>query len=347
MTIDKFQFILLAVFALVTTGALTWPVRKLALRIGALDIPNVERKTQKSPVPYLGGVSIALGITFVTITSTFVSNRDGYLFDLLVSVLGPAIALGILGLVDDLKSLSPWPRLLAQTLVGIFVGVVIISNGTVGTPFSTQELNTLISILWVVIICNSINFFDNLDGAASGTVAIIALGTFVIAFAQGQELVAALSIVTAGSALGFLAWNKAPAKIYMGDAGALFLGVIVSVLTIRLDPGIFPQVQSLLIPLILLSVPFLDTAVSVSSRVLRGVSPLTGGRDHLSHRMIRAGISRPKSAFLLWGASVISSLVAILVYFYPGTLGIGVAALYFACWIAAFVLFIRTPSTGD
>jgi UDP-GlcNAc:undecaprenyl-phosphate GlcNAc-1-phosphate transferase len=347
VTISTLQFILLAISAVIVTGALTWPIRKLALRIGALDTPNLERKTQKAPVPYLGGVAIAIGIIVVTVTSTFVSNRDGYLFDLLVSVLGPAIALGILGLIDDLKSLSPWPRLLAQTLVGTFVGLIITSSGTVGTPFSTQELNTIVSIIWVVVICNSINFFDNLDGAASGTVAIIAFGIFVIALAQGQELVAALSIVTAGSALGFLAWNKAPAKIYMGDAGALFLGVVISVLTIRLDPGIFPQFQSLLIPLILLSVPFLDTAVSVTSRILRGVSPLMGGRDHLSHRLIRAGISRPKSAFLLWLGSAISSLVAIFIYFYPGTLGTGVAALYFACWIAAFHSFIRTSSIGD
>ena len=347
MTISNLQFSLLALFAFFTTGILTWPLRKLAIRIGAMDAPNIDRKDQKAPVPYLGGVAIALGISIVTITSSFVSKREGFLFDLLVSVLVPAIVLGFLGLVDDLKSLSPWPRLVMQSLIGTFVASMIILNGTVGTPFSTQGVNSIISIFWVVTLCNSINFFDNLDGAASGAVAIISLGIFAISMAQGQELVAALSVVTAGSSLGFLVWNKSPAKIYMGDAGALFLGVIVSILTIRLDPGIDPLWQSLVIPVVLLSIPLLDTSVSVTSRILRGVSPLTGGRDHLSHRLIRSGLTRTKSAFLLWGGTLVSALVAISIYSSPGVIGSRIAAAYLFCWIIAFFAFIRTASTGD
>jgi UDP-GlcNAc:undecaprenyl-phosphate/decaprenyl-phosphate GlcNAc-1-phosphate transferase len=129
-------------------------------------------------------------------------------------------------------------------------------------------LNTLVTIVWIVGICNSINFFDNLDGAASGAVAIAALGVFFIAFDRGQELVSALSIVTAGATIGFLMWNKSPAKIYMGDAGALFLGIIISVATIRLNPGITPTWHSLAIPVMLLAVPLLDTCVAVFSRLL-------------------------------------------------------------------------------
>ena len=347
MTITSLQFGLLALSAIITTGALTWPLRILAIRIGAMDIPNIERKDQKAPVPYLGGVAIGLGISIVTITSTFVSKREGFLFDLLISVLVPAIVLGSLGLVDDLKSLSPWPRLVMQSLVGTFVATMIILNGTVGTPFSTQGVNSVISIVWIVTLCNSINFFDNLDGAASGAVAIISSGVFIISMAQGQELVAALSVVTAGSSLGFLIWNKSPAKIYMGDAGSLFLGVIVSILTIRLDPGIDPLWQSLAIPVVLLSIPLLDTSVSVTSRILRGVSPLTGGRDHLSHRLIRSGLTRTKSALYLWGGTLASVLVAISIYSNPGNTGSRIAAVYLFCWVIAFFSFIRTPSTGE
>jgi len=338
---------MLAIFSFLSTGFLVWPLRKLAIRIGAMDVPNIARKEQKAPVPYLGGVAIAVGISIVTVTSTFVSKRDGFLIDLLISVLVPAIVLGSLGLMDDLKSLSPWPRLVVQSLVGTFLATIIVFNGTVGTPFSTQGVNSIISIFWVVTVCNSINFFDNLDGAASGAVAIISLGIFVISVAQGQELVAALSVVTSGSSIGFLVWNKSPAKIYMGDAGALFLGVIISVLTIRLDPGIDPLWQSLSIPVILLSIPLLDTSVSVTSRIIRGVSPLTGGRDHLSHRLIRGGFTRTKSAFLLWGATVVSILVSISIYFSPGVLGGRITVAYLFCWIIAFYSFIRTSSTGD
>ncbi len=155
-----------------------------------------------------------------------------------MTVLLPALALGVIGLFDDLRSLTPWPRLIAQTIIGTVVAFVIVENGTVGTPSSGGDLgadsgngswlNTLVTIIWIVGICNSINFFDNLDGAASGAVAIAALGVFVIAFDRGQELVSALSIVTAGATIGFLMWNKPPAKIYMGDAGALFLGILSS-----------------------------------------------------------------------------------------------------------------------
>jgi UDP-GlcNAc:undecaprenyl-phosphate GlcNAc-1-phosphate transferase len=202
----------------------------------------------------------------------------------------------------------------------------------------------VVTIFWIVGICNSINFFDNLDGAAAGAVAIAALGVFVIAFDRGQELVSALSVVTAGATIGFLMWNKSPAKIYMGDAGALFLGIIISVATIRLNPGIDPIWKSLAIPVILLGVPLLDTCVAVFSRIARGLSPLTGGKDHLSHRLVRAGLSRPMAAVSLWGASGLCAVVAILLYMYPDSYGTALIYLFAAGWLAALVMFLRTPS---
>jgi UDP-GlcNAc:undecaprenyl-phosphate GlcNAc-1-phosphate transferase len=198
-----------------------------------------------------------------------------------------------------------------------------------------------VTIVWIVGICNSINFFDNLDGAASGAVAIAALGIFVIAFDRGQELVSALSIVTAGATIGFLMWNKSPAKIYMGDAGALFLGVIISVATIRLNPGITPTWQSLAIPVMLLAIPLLDTCIAVLSRVQRGLSPLTGGKDHLSHRLIRSGKTKKNAAFILWGASGLCALIAVSAYFYPGRVATYLIALFGVLMATAFIVFFR------
>ena len=277
MIISAGQFAILGIAAFALTGLLTWPVRALAIRLGAMDAPNLARKSQAEPVPYLGGLAIALGITVVTFVAVFVGDQNENLTDLAFTVLVPALSLGLMGLVDDLRSLSPWPRLITQSLVGSVVAFIIVQGGTIGTPFGTSTLNTAVTIFWIVGICNSINFFDNLDGAASGAVAIAALGVFFIAFDRGQELVSALSIVTAGATIGFLMWNKSPAKIYMGDAGALFLGVIISVATIRVNPGIVPTWKSLLIPIMLLAVPLLDTCVAVFSRLARGLSPLTGG----------------------------------------------------------------------
>lgn len=355
MSIGTAQFVILGLGAFALTGLLTWPVRALAIRIGAMDAPNLARKTQGEPVPYLGGVAIALGITIITLVAVFVGgnadgNNTGQLKDLALTVLLPALVLGGMGLFDDLRSLSPWPRLIAQTFVGTVVAYVIVENGTVGTPFgdassSVSWLNTLITIVWIVGICNSINFFDNLDGAASGAVAIAALGVFVIAFDRGQELVSALSIVTAGATIGFLMWNKSPAKIYMGDAGALFLGVIISVITVRLNPGIVPTWKSLIIPLILLGIPFLDTCVAVFSRVLKGVSPLTGGRDHLSHRLLNFGFNKVSSVILLWSGSLFSMLFALGIYSFPDSLGNILILIYLNVWTILLLLFLSIRTT--
>ena len=349
MSISTTQFVILGVGAFALTGLLTWPVRALAIRLGAMDAPNLERKTQAEPVPYLGGVAIALGITITTLAAVYVGGNTsgenaGQIKDLALTVLLPALILGAMGLFDDLRSLSPWPRLIAQSLVGTVVALVIVNSGTTGTPFGTSTLNTAVSIFWIVGICNSINFFDNLDGAAAGAVAIAALGVFFIALDRGQELVSALSIVTVGATVGFLLWNKSPAKIYMGDAGALFLGIIISVATIRLNPGIEPIWKSLAIPVILLGVPLLDTCVAIFSRLARGVSPLTGGKDHLSHRLVRAGLTRPMAAIALWAASGVCALVAIGIYRYSDSKGSVLIYVLAAGWLSALVLFLRTPS---
>jgi UDP-GlcNAc:undecaprenyl-phosphate GlcNAc-1-phosphate transferase len=356
MSISSTQFAILGLSAFALTGLLTWPVRALAIRLGAMDAPNLARKTQTEPVPYLGGVAIALGITIVSFAAVFVGGDalgqdNGQLKDLALTVLLPGLLLGAMGLFDDLRSLSPWPRLIAQTLVGTVVAFVIVNSGTIGTPFgnggigdSGSWINTAVTIFWIVGICNSINFFDNLDGAASGAVAISALGVFFIAFDRGQELVSALSIVTAGATIGFLMWNKSPAKIYMGDAGALFLGITISVATIRLNPGITPTWQSLAIPVMLLAVPLLDTCVAVFSRLARGLSPLTGGKDHLSHRLVRGGFTRPMAAISLWSASGICALFALGVYFFADSLGSILIGIFAAVWLLALVLFLRTPS---
>ena len=349
MSISTTQFVILGVAAFALTGLLTWPVRALAIRLGAMDAPNLARKTQSEPVPYLGGVAIALGITITTLAAVFIGGNKNLentdqIKDLALTVLLPALLLGAMGLIDDLRSLSPWPRLITQSALGTVVALVIVNGGTTGTPFGTSTINTAVTIFWIVGICNSINFFDNLDGAAAGAVAIAALGVFFIAFDRGQELVSALSIVTAGATIGFLLWNKSPAKIYMGDAGALFLGIIISVATIRLNPGIEPTWKSLTIPVILLAVPLLDTCVAVFSRLARGVSPLTGGKDHLSHRLVRAGLTRPMAAIALWAASGVCAVIAVLVYKNSGALGSLLITAFAAGWLLALALFLRTRS---
>ena len=339
------QFVILGVAAFALSGLLTGPVRALAIKLSLMDLPNMERKTQTEPVPYLGGVAIALSITSITYAAVIFSDSSRTSISLITYAIAPAILLGVMGLIDDLRNLEPLPRLIVQTVVGVFATLFLISQDVIGSPLNNSFFNFFVCLIWIVAICNSINFFDNLDGGAAGSVAVSTLGIAIIAADQGQELVTALSVVTCGATVGFLLWNKSPAKIYMGDAGALFLGVLVAVLTIRLDPGISPLFNSLAILPILLAVPILDTYIAVFSRLRRGISPFTGGKDHLSHRLMRKGFSKRGSAYYLWGMQASFVGIALVVYFFSTTLGTPGVVLAGAYWLGAFVWFWRIPSS--
>ena len=341
------QYILLGLSAFAMSGLLTWPVRKLAIAIGAMDRPNLERKTQKEPVPYLGGVAIAITILVITYASVAAKLPNVEMFTLASQVLIPALILGLMGLIDDLKGLAALPRLIIQTIAAIVMSFILINTDTMGFAFGNTTIDTIVSILWIVGICNSINFFDNLDGGAAGTVAAATLGVFFITFSQDQELISALAILTAGATLGFLMWNKSPAKIYMGDAGALFLGIIIATLTIRMNPDLAPNWKSLAIPVILLAVPILDTTVAVTSRIYRGLTPFNGGKDHLSHRLVRIGFTNRIAAFILWGASGICATISSLIYKYPSELGSVLILGSTIAWIGALFFFLRVPSQDD
>ena len=335
------QYLVLGLATLIFVGIVIAPIRKFALKIGAIDVPNLPRKIQTEPVPYLGGVAIALGVVIASFAGILVEDYSIINFKIAGTVIIPALLIAGVGLWDDLKELQPWPRLIAQTSAGTAMALILISTNTMGFALGNQFLNAAVSIFWIVGITNSINFFDNLDGGAAGTVAIASFFLFLIANSEGQILVSALAIVVCGATAGFLLWNKSPAKIYMGDAGALFLGIIMGVLTIRLDPGITPKYLSLSIPIALLAIPILDTTVAVVSRLYRGISPFTGGRDHLSHRLMRIGMHRKYAAITLWAASGVYGLLAYAIYQSQNSLYAYIAG---AGWLVLLVFFLRIPS---
>ena len=345
MSFSLLQYLFLGAVTMFFVGAITPGVRKFAIRINAIDAPIAAHKTHKIAVPYLGGLAILIGVLLASYGSLLFNGAETENYLLASYVLIPAVFISAMGLVDDLRGLEPWPRLIVQTVTASIVATTLILTDTMGVAFNNTFLNVAVSILWIVGVCNSINFFDNLDGGAAGTVVVVCIFIFIIALDRGQILVSALAIVTAGATSGFLFWNKSPAKIYMGDAGALFLGIIVSVLTIRLNPGITPNFLSLAIPLSLLAIPILDTSVAVVSRLRRGLSPFTGGRDHLSHRLIRRGMNRKSAAFALWGLSGAFGFSSVLIFKFSEMLGRPLVAFNLIAWILLFILFIRIPST--
>ena len=312
MIISSIQYFFLFVSAYALVGVLTPVMRKIAISKKILDNPNSTHKSHSNPTPYLGGVAIILGVLVVTYAALIFSDRNSNNFWLATTLLGPALAMGLIGLWDDLKNLHPLPRFIGQSIAGVFVALLLILTNTIGNPTGSQFFDVLISVFWVVGICNSINFFDNLDGGAAGTTAITALALSFLTIENGQSLIAALSLVVAGSTMGFLIWNKSPARIYMGDAGALFLGFLIATLTIRFDPLTSSSITSFSLPLLLLAIPILDTTVAVISRLRRRISPFQGGKDHLSHRLIRMGMNRKLTAIILWALSVLFCLLAVV-----------------------------------
>ena len=341
MGITNQEYFLLFVTSYLSVGALTPLMRKIALATNVVDNPNAAHKSHKKAVPYLGGVAIIIGIISISYSTSLVSDFTSTTFWLATSVLGPALVLGLIGLWDDIKNLSPLPRFIAQSIAGIFTASVLIITNNVGNPTGSNIFDAVITIFWVVGICNSINFFDNLDGGAAGTVAISSATLAFLALTGDQYLIAALATVTTGATLGFLVWNKSPAKIYMGDAGALFLGVLLATLTIRLEPNTNTQIGSYLTPVFLLAVPILDTTVAVISRLRRHISPFQGGQDHLSHRLIRAGLSRKQAAISLWLLSGVYGALAILISKANSIFENYLVLAGTALWVVLFILFFK------
>ena len=341
MGITNKEYFLLFVGAYLLVGALTPLMRKIAIATKVVDQPNASHKSHKKPVPYLGGVAIIIGIISISYSTSLISNFTSTTFWLATSVLGPALALGVIGLWDDLKNLPPLPRFIAQSIAGIFTASVLIITNSVANPTGSNFFDAAITVFWVVGICNSINFFDNIDGGAAGTVAVSSAALAYLAVTGDQYAIAALAVVTTGATLGFLVWNKSPAKIYMGDAGALFLGVLLATLTIRLEPNSKTQAGSYFTPLFLLAVPILDTTVAIFSRIRRHISPFQGGQDHLSHRLIRVGLSRKQAAVSLWLRSVIYGAIAIFISRVNSIVESYLITAGLFLWVVLFVLFFR------
>jgi len=342
LDLNSFDLFLLFFASFTLTSALTPLMKFLALRFGVLDTPIQAHKTHQNPIPYLGGVAIVIATVLVSYGASLVSDFTKTTFQLASTIILPAILMAIIGLIDDIKHLQPWPRFIAQNLIALVSALILISTDTLGSPTGLIYLDLIITLLWLVGITNAINFFDNVDGGASGTVAISALALTFLAINNNQYLIAGMSIVLAGSTLGFLVWNKPPARIYMGDAGALFLGLLIASLAVRLDTSADPTYLGLVIPILLLAVPILDTSVAVSRRIARGLSPFQGGRDHLSHRLMRVGFAKRPAVFFLWILSVIFSTAALAIELVEVVNDGQLILISAFIWIATFLLFFNT-----
>jgi UDP-GlcNAc:undecaprenyl-phosphate/decaprenyl-phosphate GlcNAc-1-phosphate transferase len=279
---------------------------RLALRRQIMDEPG-GHKGHTSPVPYLGGTAIVTAFAVAVGIGALVRPPESGRAELLV-LLGLAVGLAVVGLIDDLRNLSPWLRLGVQFAAAI--GVAITGAGVAITPW--EPVNLAATVIWIVGITNAFNLLDNMDGLSAGVASIASAWFFVIAAANGQFLVAGLAIGLAGCALGFLRHNFHPARIYMGDAGSLFLGFMLSVIGLRLRFDA-PMEVTFLVPILVLGVAIFDTTLVTVTRLLHRRSPLSGGRDHTSHRLVFIGIPVPATVALIYlGAVSVGWLALVL-----------------------------------
>ncbi len=278
----------LAVFSATATVCVVltpWAMR-LAFRRNLLDHPG-DHKSHNAAVPYLGGVAIVTTFSLMVAVISLVWPPNSGLGELLV-VLTAAVFLALVGLVDDVRQVSPLWRIVAE----VAAAIAIWSAGTGVIVTTSEPVNMGLTVLWFVGITNAFNLLDNMDGLAAGIAAIASLTIFAIATTNDQFLVAGLAVGLAGCAVGFLRHNFHPARIYMGDGGSLFIGFLVAYLGIKLQfQG--GRLLSALVPVLVCSMAIFDTTLVTISRLARGRSPFLGGQDHVSHRLVRLGLPVP------------------------------------------------------
>ena len=311
MKFNLIHYLILLIVVSITAFVITPLFRNIARRFKIMDYPG-GRKLQANPVAYLGGLAIITPITLGSFLLIFTSFSIDLKQQLYFGLILPALLIAIVGLLDDIYQLPPWPRFISQSAVGVITSFILYLSGAGVEIFDNQFLNSSATILWVVTIINALNFIDNMDGLATCISIVASLTLFTLSYLNNQYLVAALSLAIFASCLGFLFWNKKPASIYLGDAGSLYLGFLLAAISIRIDLDNDSAPIRALVLILILAIPIVDTIQVVVSRIVKGKSPFLGGRDHISHLLLNRGLSQLAVLFILTSLATLFAMVAIL-----------------------------------
>lgn len=292
--------------AVVLSGLAVAVSIRIANRVGLHDHPDGGRKVQERPMPKLGGVAIALSFSAAAVGALLLVGRTD-MVGLATAVLVPALVSASIGYLDDARTIQPVLRLVLQAGIGVLAWVL----GTRVEVFGIAWLDLVVTVLWFMVLINGINLLDNSDGLAGATVLVSALGASVIAIMFGQELISLLGLALVGVCVGYLWHNWYPARVYMGDSGAYFLGTMLASLIIGLRPSTVEPWIGVLLALLLAALPVLDTSYVVIRRLWAGIHPFTAGRDHLSHVLQDRGRSVAGSVLTLQAGLFVTTAVAI------------------------------------
>ena len=306
-----FAFVIAFIFTFATTPL----VRRFAYKIGAVDVPRDKRRVHKRPTPRIGGLAIIFGFLVAIISFNDSWSRE------LVSILIGVGILGVLGIIDDCKELDAKLKFVVQIIAALVVVIFgdirisVMSNPNVFSenPYIIfpQWLSITVTVLWIVFMTNAVNFIDGLDGLAAGVSAIMSMSLVFIAITYHEYEIALLGIALMGACFGFLPFNFNPSKIFMGDTGSMFLGYMLSVLSVQ---GMFKSyaVISFAVPIIMLGLPLFDALFAMLRRLLTGKNPMSADRGHLHHRLYDMGFSQKQTVFILYAISGVLGITSIL-----------------------------------
>ncbi|KXA29168.1 glycosyltransferase, group 4 family [Peptoniphilus harei] len=314
---------------------------KIAKKKGFLDVPKDERRVHKKPIPVGGGIAMVISVSILMVY--FLPINKNLILTLIASLI-----IAISGLYDDKEGLSPKLKFLFQILAAVILIIGGMKIEFFTNPFDSHDalliLNILsipVTIFWVCGITNTINLIDGLDGLASGVSMICAISMFFITYKMGRYDVSLICALVAGACLGFLPFNFNPAKIFMGDTGALYLGFMLSYISIS---GFLKQAAILMIfvPVLILGVPVFDTAFAMVRRKLSGKSMVEADKGHLHHRLLKMGLNQRQTVVILYSISAIFGVLANLISRFHSSIAlvisIGVLLIIIATGVAAGML---------
>ena len=311
---DIWYVLLALVIAAVVSCAATPLVKVLSVKVGAVDVPKDARRMHDHPIPRLGGLAIFIGfMVSVLILGNVRGNGQ------MQSILLGSVIIVVLGVVDDIMALPAMLKFVVQiaaALIPALNGVVIqaFSNPNIFSDSLYWVLGPLsvpFTVLWIVGITNAVNLIDGLDGLANGVSAISATTMLVIALLASEGEVALVMAALVGACVGFMPYNLNPAKMFMGDTGATFLGYILATMSIQ---GLFKfyAVISFAVPFLILGLPIFDTAFAFIRRIAHGQSPMHADRGHIHHRLIDMGLNQKQAVATLYVISAMLGLSAVV-----------------------------------
>ena len=302
----------LAVISILISAVLTPFVKKIAVKLDVIDIPKDSRRVHNKPIPLLGGLAIYFSfiITLILNRGELSSPEKGMIFGATVIVIG--------GFIDDKYDIKPWCKLLFQILAALIliyfgIRITIITNpvSNIYQYIHIGMFSIPLTIIWVVGITNAMNLIDGLDGLAAGIALIASVTLSIIAILNGRNEAAIVTIIFAGSILGFLPYNFNPASIFMGDTGAQLLGFMLAAISIEgaiKSAAVFP----IAVPILAFGIPIYDTLFAVIRRKINGKPIMSADKGHLHHRLLDMGLNQKQAVLIMYVISAILGSFSII-----------------------------------